>query len=106
MEHTLNAHAKPPPNIRAIYKDFHKAHASSLRSNMDLVQFQDFTSDPDSNIKLKRCLDLPSGIRQALVRFLGSDQDVSDSLGAVYEIVDVPGKIDRVYQTLRYPMSE
>lgn len=92
MNSVLDARAKPPAELRAIYKDFHKAHAGSLDDRQDLVQFGGSDGNAVSNPNLRRCFNLPVEIRQALSDFMGSAQDTQSPPAAVYEVPDVPGK--------------
>ncbi|CZT23204.1 related to oxidoreductase, 2OG-Fe(II) oxygenase family family [Ramularia collo-cygni] len=89
MDNILDARAKPPNEIRAVYKHFHKACANLLDEDPDLVQFQD--GNAETNLWLKRCLDLPPEMRQAFMRFMNSDSNIEDSPMAMYEVPDVPG---------------
>lgn len=100
MDRVLDAHAKPPVELRAIYKEFHKAKASSLPAHPDLVQFQDSTSKVNCNVELKRCLDLPAEIRQVFNSFLCSNEDKQDFSSAVYEVPEVPGKTEHANHIL------
>lgn len=100
MDNALDAHAKPPAEIRAIYKNFHKASVSSLHDNPDLVQFRESDGSVDGKIKLKRCLDLPAEIRQAMIDFIGSPQHMEEPYRAIYEVTEVPGKMKLAYHTL------
>lgn len=70
MDDSLDAHAKPPAELRTVYKTFHKTAASSLHTHPNLVQFEGTASTADCSIQLKRCLDLPAEIREAFGRFL------------------------------------
>ena len=101
MSNNLDAHAKPPAEVREVYKSFQKADRKKIEHHPDLIN----TSAPpflDHRLKGERIEQLPNEMRRALLDFLdqcgnetGSLEEIPYSLpfDMVSEVKTVPGKL-------------
>lgn len=98
----FDAHAKPPENIKQVYKRYHKSRSREIQEYSDLIEFDLITNAPTTKIPLLReATRLPANLRQLFVDFMQSDRGgYSDSVPAfnfnhetlAYQVPDLPGK--------------
>lgn len=101
----LDAHAKPPPRLREIYKDFQKLKLPALALSPDLIGFDDAGKTTDARLQTTKTASLPAELRQVFLDFLDDKSLIdpahspSDDIGhaVVYEIPNVPGKQSRPF---------
>lgn len=98
----LDAHAKPPPIIRDIYKKYQKFECTALDAELDDLDRK--TQHGGTSIAA-----LPQDLREILLGFLESsptdscsanDFDSAPDLPLVYEVAAVPGKQGRIFFSL------
>jgi hypothetical protein len=104
MDTLLDAHAKPPSNLREVYKEYHKVKAKALETHPGLIQFDGHTDSHRNDARPADMMKLPTELRQIFEHLLGRTiAEGADSTDrTVYEVPDVPGMLDTSPFDMRY----
>lgn len=99
MTVSLDAHAKPPESVRALYKKYLKATLEFVLEQPDLIHFGHKANEGNarSTVRLSQAVQLPTNLREICQAFLEpTSVDARYSKDEpeyhMYEVPAVPGK--------------
>jgi len=73
LDQSLDAHAKPPQTLRAIYKKYQKAAVKIIDNDISVFDpLQGQTAGFEASATARQILDLPDDINEIMARFLAN----------------------------------